>query len=128
LTSHYRVDRSDDDHGEAYYSGDNYVDYEAESRGQREQILELLARWRAQGPLLEIGCATGRLLADIEAQRGIAGVGVDVSAWAVSQAAQKLGPDRVWQIDLDRDPLPPGIQRAAPFRTIVMFAVLEHLE
>src|SRR5712692_5038668 len=77
LTSHYKVDRSaDDDHGEAYYSGDNYVDYEEESRGQRIQILELLERCQAHGPLLEVGCATGRLLADIEAHRGIAGLGV----------------------------------------------------
>jgi 2-polyprenyl-3-methyl-5-hydroxy-6-metoxy-1,4-benzoquinol methylase len=128
LTSHYRVDRTDDDHGEAYYAGDNYVDYEAESSGQRERILGLLGRWQARGPLLEVGCATGRLLADIEAQRGIAGVGVDVSEWAVSRAAQRLGTNRVWQMDLDQDPLPPDIQRAAPFRTIVMFAVLEHLK
>jgi len=128
LTSHYKVNRTDDDHGEAYYSGDNYVDYEEESAGQRQQILELLAQWRAEGPLLEIGCATGRLLADIEQQHGIAGLGVDVSDWAVAQAAKKLGPNRVWQIDLDRDPLPAVIRQAAPFRTIVMFAVLEHLK
>jgi 2-polyprenyl-3-methyl-5-hydroxy-6-metoxy-1,4-benzoquinol methylase len=127
LTSHYKVDRTDDDHGEAYYSGVNYVDYEAESSGQRAEILELLQRWRAQDPLLEVGCATGRLLAEIEQQRGIAGVGLDVSDWAVSQAARRLGPNRVWRVDLDRDPLPQGLQRAAPFRTIVMFAVLEHL-
>ena len=51
-----------------------------------------------------------------------------MSAWAIGQAAAKLGPDRVWQMDLDRDPLPAGIRAAAPFRTIVMFAVLEHLQ
>src|SRR5207245_967867 len=38
ITSHYRVDRgAGDDHGEAYYSGGNYVDYEEESRGQRTE-------------------------------------------------------------------------------------------
>jgi 2-polyprenyl-3-methyl-5-hydroxy-6-metoxy-1,4-benzoquinol methylase len=128
LTSHYRVDRNGaDDHGEAYYSGGNYVDYEAESRGQRQQILELLGQWRAKGPLLEIGCATGSLLQAIERERGIAGYGVDVSEWAVAQAAAKLGPNRVWQVDLDRDPLPTAIRAAGPLRTIVMFSVLEHL-
>ncbi len=128
MTSHYRADRGcDDEHGEAYYSGGNYVDYDAESAGQRRQIIELLDRWRAAGPLLEIGCATGSLLSEIEAQTGLAGVGVDISAWAVAQAAKKLGPDRVWQIDLDRDRLPSGILKLAPFRTIVMFSVLEHL-
>jgi len=129
LTSHYRVDRTgDDDHGEAYYSGANYVDYEAESQAQHSQILELLDEWRAQGPLLEVGCATGSLLQAIERERGIAGLGVDVSEWAVTQAVLKLGPNRAWQADLDRDPLPAAIRQAAPFRTIVMFSVLEHLQ
>jgi 2-polyprenyl-3-methyl-5-hydroxy-6-metoxy-1,4-benzoquinol methylase len=128
LTSHYRVERGADDHGEAYYCGDNYVDYEEESAGQRQQILELVERLHAQGPLLEIGCATGRLLADVEERHGIKGLGVDVSDWAVAQAQKKLGPGRVWQLDLDRDPLPDGVRGAAPFRTIVMFAVLEHLK
>ena len=127
LTSHYKVERTGDDHGEGYYSGDNYVDYEEESTGQRRQILELLARFQAKRPLVEIGCATGTLLAEIEQQRRIEGVGVDISQWAVAQAAKKLGPDRVWQLDLDRDPLPAGVRRRAPFGTIVMFAVLEHL-
>ena len=129
LTSHYRVDRGgDDDHGQAYYAGDNYVDYEEESRGQRDQILGLLAQWRAEGPLLEVGCATGSLLQSIETQRGIAGLGVDISAWAIGQAVEKLGPNRAWQVDLDSDPLPAAIRKTAPFRTIVMFSVLEHLK
>jgi 2-polyprenyl-3-methyl-5-hydroxy-6-metoxy-1,4-benzoquinol methylase len=129
ITSHYRADRGGgDDHDEAYYTGDNYVDYEEESRAQREQILGLLERWRAEGPLLEVGCATGSLLKEIESARGIAGVGVDISAWAVARAAESLGHSRVWQTDLDRDPFPAAIQQAAPFRTIVMFSVLEHLE
>jgi 2-polyprenyl-3-methyl-5-hydroxy-6-metoxy-1,4-benzoquinol methylase len=127
LTSHYRVDRAADDHGESYYCGDNYVDYPEESRGQRRQILELLERFQAQPPLLEVGCATGHLLADIEEQRGIAGVGIDISEWAVAEATRKLGPNRVWQLDLDRDQLPPPVRGSAPFSTIVMFAVLEHL-
>jgi len=128
LTSHYRVDRNEgDDHGEAYYSGANYVDYEAESKGQHPQILDLLDEWHAEGPLLEAGCATGGLLQAIERERGIAGLGVDISEWAVTQAARKLGPDRAWRVDLDHDPLPAAIRRVAPFRTIVMFSVLEHL-
>ncbi len=127
LTSHYRVARTGDDHGEAYYAGNNYVDYEAESAGQRAEILALLAQYHACAPLLEAGCATGRLLADIEARHGIAGFGVDVSEWAVAEASRKLGPDRVWALDLERDPMPEVIRRAAPIRTIVMFAVLEHL-
>ena len=129
LTSHYRVDRNGHDaHGEAYYSGGNYVDYEAESRGQHQQMLGLLARWHAHGPLLEVGCATGSLLQTIERERGIAGLGIDISDWAVGQAEGKLGANRVWQADLDRDPLPAPIRTAAPFRTIVMFSVLEHVQ
>jgi 2-polyprenyl-3-methyl-5-hydroxy-6-metoxy-1,4-benzoquinol methylase len=128
LTSHYKVERGTDDHGEGYYSGDNYVDYEAESAAQRQEILALIDQFGAQGPLLEIGCATGRLLADIDERHAIRGLGVDISAWAIDQAANTLGPDRVWQMDLDREPLPDGVRAAAPFRTIVMFAVLEHLQ
>lgn len=128
LTSHYRAERNGgDEHGEAYYTGANYVDYEAESHGQRRQIVALLRQWGAEGPLLEVGCATGGLLQAIESERGIAGVGVDVSAWAVARAADRLGPNRVWQTDVDRDALPPAVRAAAPFRTIVMFSVLEHL-
>ena len=127
LTSHYRADRPED-HGEAYYSGDNYFDYEGESSSQHAQILALMAQWRAEGPLLDVGCATGSLLADIEARTGIAGLGVDVSDWAVAEATKTLGPDRVWRADLDRDPLPDAVTRAGPLGTIVMFAVLEHLK
>ncbi|MBZ5555767.1 MAG: class I SAM-dependent methyltransferase [Acidobacteriia bacterium] len=126
LTSHYRANRPED-HGEAYYSGDNYLDYEDESSGQRVQILDLMEKWRAGGPLLEVGCATGSLLVDIEARYGIAGLGLDVSEWAVGEATKKLGPNRVWAIDLERDPMPETVQRAGPFGTIIMFSVLEHL-
>lgn len=127
LTSHYRTDRPED-HGEAYYSGDNYVDYEDESSGQHAQILHLMKQWRAGGPLLEVGCATGSLLAEIEARTGIAGLGLDVSDWAVGEAATKLGPNRVWAVNLDRDPLPEPVVQSGPFGTIVMFSVLEHLQ
>lgn len=126
LTSHYRANRPED-HGEAYYSGDNYFDYEDESNGQRAEILELMERWRAGGPLLEVGCATGSLLADIEARFGIAGLGLDVSDWAVGEATKKIGPNRVWAIDLERDPMPDAVRQAGPLGTIVMFSVLEHL-
>jgi 2-polyprenyl-3-methyl-5-hydroxy-6-metoxy-1,4-benzoquinol methylase len=127
LTSHYRANRPED-HGEAYYSGDNYIDYESESIGQRAQIFDLMDRWRAGGPLLEVGCATGGLLADIEKRYGIAGLGLDVSDWAVGEATKKLGPNRVWAIDLDRDPVPDAVHQAGPLGTIIMFSVLEHLK
>ncbi len=126
LTSHYRaVDR--DDHSAAYFGGDNYVDYEEESASQRVQIVDLMQRWHARGPLLEVGCATGALLAEIQARTGIAGYGVDISTWAIEQASARLGPDRVWAMDLDADPMPPLIAAGGPLGTIVMFSVLEHL-
>jgi 2-polyprenyl-3-methyl-5-hydroxy-6-metoxy-1,4-benzoquinol methylase len=127
LTSHYRADRPED-HGEAYYSGDNYLDYESESIGQRAQIFDLMDRWRTGAPLLEVGCATGGLLADIEGRYGIAGFGLDISEWAVGEATKKLGPNRVWAVDLDRDPVPDAVRQAGPLGTIVMFSVLEHLK
>ncbi len=126
MTSHYVAGR-DNEVGESYFTGENYVDYESESAVARADALRLLERWNGKGRLLEVGCATGRLLEDIERRYAIKGFGLDVSEWAVAQAARKLGPARVAVADFDIDPIPNIISCQAPFSTIVLFSVLEHL-
>lgn len=110
---------------DGYYHGENYVDHEAESSGDRGRIVQLLRQHHAHGPVLEIGCATGGLLATLE-RAGFAVVGLDASEWAVQQAAQRLGPGRVWACDVERETLPPDVVGQRPFGAFVLAAVLEH--
>ncbi len=124
LTGHYRADA-----GRAieqtYYAGDDYVDYEAQSVGDRATVVGLLREFDARGPVLEFGCATGGLLAALGREQYDA-FGVDVSAWAIEQAVQAVGGDRAFRCDAERDPLPRAVRARAPFGAIVMWAVLEH--
>ena len=107
-----------------YYSGEDYVDYEAESQAVHRDVLELARRHAVAGPVLEIGCATGGTL---EALRG-AGyevTGVDLSAWAVERARERIG-GAVWRADVERDGVPPEAAARGPFGAFVLAAVLEH--
>jgi 2-polyprenyl-3-methyl-5-hydroxy-6-metoxy-1,4-benzoquinol methylase len=124
LTGHYRsVEGSSID--ESYYAGENYVDHEAESAGDHGDIVEILRRHAAEGPVLEVGCATGGLLAALDAA-GLPSVGVDISAWAVERAGERLGADHAWRCDVERDPLPGEIKARGPFGALVLAAVFEH--
>jgi len=130
MTGHYRSVESgattgDGAIGESYYSGQNYVDHEAESAGDQRDIVEILKRHAAEGPVLEVGCATGGLLAVLDAA-GLPSVGVDLSAWAVARAAERLGPGHAWVCDVERDPLPGEIKARGPFGALVLSAVFEH--
>ena len=112
LTGHYRpadgrlVDQS-------YYYGDDYVDYAEQSQGDHAMVLGLLREFSAAGPPLEIGCATGQLLATL-AREGYDVSGVDFSEWAVAQAALALGPDRAFQCDVESEALPAAIVLRTP--------------
>ena len=124
LTGHYRpadgraVDRT-------YYYGDDYIDYAEQSRGDAAVLARLLREFHANGPLLEIGCATGQLLAAL-ARDGYDVSGVDFSAWAVEQAAGALGPGRAFRADVEADGFPPPIAARAPFGAVILWMVLEH--
>jgi 2-polyprenyl-3-methyl-5-hydroxy-6-metoxy-1,4-benzoquinol methylase len=124
LTGHYVPVADRVVEGE-YFQGENYVDHEAQSAGDHAHIVGLLRRHGARGPVLEVGCATGGLLAALDAA-GLPSVGVDMSDWAVARAAERLGPDRVWACDVERDPLPAEIKAQGPFGAIVLAAVFEH--
>jgi 2-polyprenyl-3-methyl-5-hydroxy-6-metoxy-1,4-benzoquinol methylase len=111
--------------GREYFEGENYVDHEAQSAADNRQIVGLLRAHGARGPVLEIGCATGGLLAALDAE-GLTGVGVDISEWAIARAAERLGPGRTWICDVEKDELPASISARRPFGTLVLAAVLEH--
>ena len=122
-TSHY-LPRDGQTVDESYYSGEDYVDYEAESAAVHRDVLELVRRHHVEGPVLEVGCATGGTLAALR-QAGLDGCGLDLSAWAVERARVRLG-DVVWQCDVERDPLPAAVESRGPFKCVVLASVLEH--
>ena len=124
MTGHY-MPANLEDVDESYYSGGNYVDHEAQSAGDHAQILALLKRHGARLPVLEIGCATGGLLAVLEAA-GLPGLGLDASRWAIERARERLGEGHAWVCDLERDPLPAAIKDRGPFGALVLASVLEH--
>lgn len=110
---------------DTYFSGENYVDYEAESVSTREMVVDLARRYPFQGQALEIGCATGGLLADLMAA-GFDAVGIDYSAWAVERARERVGADRVWQFDVERECTDSALASRAPFGALIMLSVFEH--
>ena len=123
VTGHYVPGSGDVDDG--YYSGDNYVDYEAESLSTRDAIVDLARKYPFDGAALEVGCATGALLEDLQ-RAGFDAFGIDYSAWAVEQARARVGADRVWQVDIERDLDQPDVASHAPFGALIMLSVLEH--
>lgn len=124
LTGHY-VPLDVSAVGREYFEGENYVDHEAQSAADHQEIVRLLRAHGARAPVLEIGCATGGLLAALDAE-GLTGVGVDISEWAIARSAERLGPGRTWVCDVEKDELPASITARRPFGTLVLAAVLEH--
>ncbi|MGH9321059.1 MAG: class I SAM-dependent methyltransferase [Vicinamibacteria bacterium] len=121
LTGHYLAS-----HGNgSYFNGDNYVDYEAEARGDVPRVLELFKKYHARGPVLEIGCATGVVLAAL-AETGLECYGVDLSSWAVEKARTRVGESNVYVADVEKDGLSEAVRGTGPFRTLLLWAVLEH--
>ena len=124
MTGHYLPAKSDDV-AESYYRGEDYVDYEAQARHEAADVLRLLDNHRALDPILEVGAATGLVLEQLE-KAGRSVTGVDFSEWAVDQAAQRLGPNKVVMVDVEKDDLPTVVRERAPFATLLLWAVLEH--
>lgn len=123
-TGHYRP-APDHAVGSEYFTGDNYVDHEAQSATEGEEIAGWLRRFGAKGPVLEVGCATGGALATLS-RAGFSAYGVDFSAWAVERARERLGAGRAFLCDVDREPLPAEIEARAPFGALVLWSVFEH--
>jgi 2-polyprenyl-3-methyl-5-hydroxy-6-metoxy-1,4-benzoquinol methylase len=124
MTGHY-LPAKGDDVGESYYRGEDYVDYEAQARDEWAEVLRLIDRHHASDPILEVGAATGLVLEQLE-KSGRKVTGVDFSSWAVDQATQRLGPDKVFMANVEDDALPALVAARAPFATLLLWAVLEH--
>jgi 2-polyprenyl-3-methyl-5-hydroxy-6-metoxy-1,4-benzoquinol methylase len=123
-TGHY-VPRAGLPVDSAYYNGEDYRDYEAESGAVHAEVTALARAHHARGPALEIGCATGGTVAAL-LDAGIDAYGVDFSAWAVEQATARVGAGRVAHGDVESDVIPDTIARRAPFHTLVLASVFEH--
>ena len=108
-----------------YFQGDNYVNHKLQSIGEHARVIELMRQHGANDPVLEIGCATGGLLEELDKKR-IQSYGLDISEWAVEKAQEKLGPDRVWLCDAEAKSYPEALLRHGPFGTLVLWAVFEH--
>jgi SAM-dependent methyltransferase len=113
-------------YGEAYFKGEEYLDYIAEEPSLRVNFRRRLATLRTIAPdlsscdLLEIGCAYGFFLDEARAWvRSCSGI--DISAKAVRYAVQDLG------VDASRgDYLSLGLDRM--FDIIAMWDTVEHLK
>jgi len=84
---------------------------------------EIVALYREELLVLDIGCGAGALGAHIKALNPHCTVhGMDISPPACDQASKRL--DQVWCLDLDHDPLPKDLER---YDLIILGDLLEHL-
>ena len=125
-TGHYRPG-SAAPAGADYYQGETYVDHAAVEAEEARHTLTLLRRFDGAGPVLEVGCATGGTLEALRAQ-GFVAQGVDISAWAVAQANERLGTGAAHLCDVEKDPFPQSVVDAAPYGTLILWAVFEHFQ
>ena len=123
-TGHY-VARHDLPVDAAYFGGEDYVDYEAESEAVHRDVVALARACAASGPALEIGCATGGTMSAL-IDAGIDAYGIDFSDWAVEQATKRVGGNRVWRADVEGDDIPSALVTRAPFGLLVLASVFEH--
>lgn len=109
--------------GSEYFSGAVYTDYEQDAAAVPAQALDALAAHRPlTGRLLDIGCATGLLVAEA-VRRGLDAHGIDVSAWAVERA-NIHAPGRCRVLDIDSAT---GADFTARYDFITLHSVLEHV-
>ncbi|NQU95951.1 MAG: methyltransferase domain-containing protein [Candidatus Omnitrophica bacterium] len=98
-------------------------EYREEEQGRRRASVEILKRikkYKNNGKLLDIGCATGFLL-DEARRRNWEVYGVEISKWASNYAREKL------DLNVVRGPLKKTDFPDKYFDAIVMLDVLEHL-
>jgi 2-polyprenyl-3-methyl-5-hydroxy-6-metoxy-1,4-benzoquinol methylase len=107
--------------GRDYYFGDDYVDYPRQKETWMAAGVDRVRQYCPKGRLLEIGCALGLYL-EAFLKAGLDPYGVDISEYAVAEAAKRVGPDRVRQCDVDRCDVP----FEGPFDGFVLYDVLEH--
>ena len=106
-------------YGEA--ASDAYVEEEAGQRATARAVLERVERHAAPGPLLDLGCWVGFLLAEARERGWSPVVGVEPSAFASAYAREHLG------LDVRTEGLLSADLPAVAFRAVVLGDVLEHL-
>ncbi len=100
---------------------DLYVQEEAGRRKSADPILKYLNKLNKKGRLLDVGCATGFLL-DCARQQGWEVYGVELSAWAVDHAKNKLQMPNITQGTLKEADYPANF-----FDAVILKDVIEHL-
>lgn len=102
-------------YGSASY-GDGFADvYDAwyPSGPQTEEAVEALAMLAGAGPVLELGCGTGRLCVPL-ADRGLPVVGLDASSAMLERLTEKLGQRRQRRADPGSDQAGAGAHPPGP--------------
>jgi 2-polyprenyl-3-methyl-5-hydroxy-6-metoxy-1,4-benzoquinol methylase len=100
---------------------DFYAQEEAGRRRSADSILKYLEKIDKKGRLLDVGCATGFLL-DQARKGGWEVYGVELSAWAVDYAKNKLQLPNITQASLKEANYPANF-----FDAVVLKDVIEHL-
>jgi len=106
-------------YGEA--AADGYVHEEAGQRATARCVLDVVGHHRRPGPLVDLGCWVGYLLAEARGRGWSPAVGVEPSTFASAHAREQLGLD-VRTEDLLSADLPAGA-----FAAVVLGDVIEHL-
>ena len=101
-------------------ASDDYVEEEAGQRESARRVLRQVERYAEPGPLLDVGCWVGFLMAEAR-ERGWEPLGVEPSLFAATYARERLGLDVVsgdfFAADLPRE----------RFTAVLLGDVLEHL-
>jgi len=116
-----RADHSQIQKNYAAMADDIYVQEEAGRRRSADSILKYLAKINKKGRLLDVGCATGFLL-DQARKQGWEVYGVELSAWAVDYAENKLQLINIIHGSLKEADFPANF-----FDAVVLKDVIEHL-
>jgi 2-polyprenyl-3-methyl-5-hydroxy-6-metoxy-1,4-benzoquinol methylase len=119
----HRVRPQEGTYDENYFGGLSYISYEDDAAGLAEGILKLVQNYHPlTGRLLDVGCATGKLVSYAQSL-GFDAHGVDCSSWAVEQANLRTqGSCRV--LDFDHATID---DLNGPYDVLTMHSVLEHL-
>ena len=116
-----QVDHSRIQMNYAAMEDDLYTQEEAGRRRSADSILKYLKKINKKGRILDVGCATGFLL-DQARKQGWEVYGVELSAWAVDYAKNKLQLPNITQGSLKDAHYP-----ASFFDVVVLKDVIEHL-
>jgi 2-polyprenyl-3-methyl-5-hydroxy-6-metoxy-1,4-benzoquinol methylase len=116
-----RIDQTRIHQNYASMADDYYVQEEAGRRRSADSILKYFGKMNKKGRILDVGCATGFLL-DQARKQGWEVYGVELSAWAVDYAKNKLQLPNITQGSLADANYPANF-----FDVVVLKDVIEHL-